>query len=189
VQSQPPTIAFRNGSADHRTAFWTQWSYVGSLLGDVPVLAPLVGVTAAVLVLTRRWRMASFVVQAGLVEALAYAITVAVVHRDRPHVERLGHYNPIHSFPSGHTACATAVYVAIALLLTAHFTGRTARIAIWAVAVALPLDVAFSRMYRGQHHPIDVAAGALLGVGAALVALFAARTARAAAELRAEVSR
>jgi membrane-associated phospholipid phosphatase len=44
-------------------------------------------------------------------------------------------------------------------------------------------------MYQGQHHPIDVAAGALMGVGAMFVAMFAARTARATAELRAEVAK
>src|SRR5262249_47688820 len=137
----------------------------------------------------RRWRMASFVVQAALAEALAYLLTVMVVHRERPDVDRLGHYNPMHSFPSGHTAAATAVYTAIALLLTAPFGGRAARIAIWSVAVALVFNVAFARMYQGQHPPIDVAAGAMMGVAAMLVALFAARTARATAELRAEESR
>jgi undecaprenyl-diphosphatase len=143
-------------------------------------------VTAAVLVLRRRWRVASFVIQAGLAEALVYALTVLVIHRDRPHVVPLDHLNPAHSFPSGHTAAATAVYVSLALLLSAHFTSTRARIAIWTAAVLLPLDVAFSRMYRGEHHPMDVTAGAAMGLGAALIALFAARTARAVAELRTE---
>jgi undecaprenyl-diphosphatase len=175
--------------ASHRTSFWTDWAHYGSMTGDKPVLIPLIGAIALVLVLRRRWRMASFVVQAALAEGLAYLITVAVVHRERPVVERLGHYNPMHSFPSGHTAAATAVYTAIALLLTAHFRNRAARIAIWAVAVVLALDVAFARMYQGQHHPIDVAAGAVMGAAAMVVALFAARTARATAELRAEVAK
>ena len=46
--------------------------------------------------------------------------------------------------------------------------------------------MASSRIYRGEHHPIDVMAGALMGVGAICVALFAARTARRVAELRHE---
>ena len=38
------------------------------------------------------------------------------------------------------------------------------------VAVAAPLIVAASRAYRGMHHPIDVAAGLLLGITALVVA-------------------
>jgi membrane-associated phospholipid phosphatase len=45
--------------------------------------------------------------------------------------------------------------------------------------------VALSRMYEGMHHPIDVAGGVLIGIGAILVLLFACRAAGAAAERRA----
>jgi membrane-associated phospholipid phosphatase len=170
--------------AAHRSDFWTHASYVGSLIGDAPVLIPLVGAIALVLAIRRRWRTASFLVQAGLAEALAYSLTVAVIHRDRPQVPRLDDYTVYHSFPSGHVAAAAAVYGALALLLTARFRALWGRIAIWSVAVAFPIIVALSRMYRGEHHPIDVAAGGLMGAGALLAALFAARTARAVAELR-----
>jgi len=51
-------------------------------------------------------------------------------------------------------------------------------------AVAIPIFVAFARMYRGMHHPLDVVGGVLVGA-AALVALVAesamARGSRAAA--------
>ena len=40
-------------------------------------------------------------------------------------------------------------------------------------------------MYRGMHHPLDVAGGVLVGIGAILVLLFACRAAGAAAERRA----
>jgi membrane-associated phospholipid phosphatase len=38
------------------------------------------------------------------------------------------------------------------------------------VAALIPVYVAFSRMYRGMHHPTDVAGGAIIGI-LALVAL------------------
>ena len=44
--------------------------------------------------------------------------------------------------------------------------------------------VALSRMYRGMHHPLDVAGGVLVGIGAVLVVLFACRAAGAAADAR-----
>jgi undecaprenyl-diphosphatase len=90
-----------------------------------------------------------------------------------------------HSFPSGHVAASIAVYGSLALLLTAHVRATWARVVIWTVAGVIPMVVAWSRMYRGQHHPIDVLGGALMGIGALLGALFAARTARTVAELRA----
>ena len=176
---------FPNWLAGQRTPSRTDWSYVGSMIGDTPVIVSVVGLVALALVLRRRWRMASFVVQAILAEVLVYGITVRFIERDRPPVPRLDHYSPTHSFPSGHTAAAVAVYGSIALLLAAHFKARPLRVAIWSVAIALPLIVALARMYRGMHHPIDVTAGALMGVAALLIAMFAARTSRAAAEVRA----
>ena len=41
-----------------------------------------------------------------------------------------------------------------------------------------------SRMYRGMHHPLDVAGGMLVGVGAMLVLLFACRAAGVGAARR-----
>jgi membrane-associated phospholipid phosphatase len=37
-------------------------------------------------------------------------------------------------------------------------------------------------MYRGMHHPLDVAGGVLVGIGALLVLLFACRAAAAAVQ-------
>ena len=88
--------------------------------------------------------------------------------------------------PQGIRPRRPAIYCALGLLLAAHFKALPLRVAIWTVAISIPIIVAFSRMYRGEHHPIDVIAGAMMGSGAMLVALFAVRTARAVAELRAE---
>ena len=169
-----------------RTAFWTDASYVGSLIGDAPILVPIVVGVALALALNRRWRTASFIAQAGMVEFSTYGLTVLFVSRQRPDVVHLDKLNNFHSFPSGHTAASTAIYVSLGLLLAAHFKALPLRIVIWAVAGSLPIIVALSRIYRGEHHPLDVFFGTLMGLGAVLVALFAVRTARAVAELRAE---
>ncbi len=75
------------------------------------------------------------------------------------------------SYPSGHTAAAIAVYCGIALLLASRLKRWGAqRAAIWSVALALPVYVALSRMYRGMHHPLDCVGSVVIGV-AALAAL------------------
>jgi undecaprenyl-diphosphatase len=172
--------------AAHRTPFWTEVSLIGSTVAGASVIVPLIGLTALALVIARRWRLASFVVQAGLVEALAYAVTVRFVHRPRPPVAHLDTYNVSHSFPSGHVAASIAVYGALAFLLTAHFRAAWFRRLVWGIVVVIPLFVAWSRMYRGEHHPLDVAGGVLMGLSALGIALFAARTARAAGKIRAD---
>jgi membrane-associated phospholipid phosphatase len=169
-----------------RTPFWTDVSYVGSLIGDAPILVPIVAGVALALALQSRWRTASFLVQAGMVEFSVYGLTVLFVTRARPDVVKLDNLNNFHSFPSGHTAASTAIYISLGLLLAAHFKVLPLRIAIWSIAISLPIIVALSRIYRGEHHPLDVTFGFLMGLGAVLVALFAVRTARAVAEVRAE---
>jgi membrane-associated phospholipid phosphatase len=172
---------------DQRTPFLNDASYVTSHIADRWVLIPLVGIVVLSLALRKRWRLGSFYLQAILAEVLTYGLVTMFIERPRPEpVEQLDTFNLLHSFPSGHVAASVAIYGSLALLLAAHYKDIRARVAIWTVAAGFPLVVATSRIYRGEHHPIDVVAGALMGVGAICVALFAARTARRVAELRHE---
>ena len=167
-----------------RTPFLTDASSVGSAVGGAPVLPILVGIIAIVCAFLRRWRIAAFAVFVLVVESATYRVTSLVVPRDRPDVQRLEDLPANASYPSGHTAASIAVYAGLVLLLTSAIPNRRLRIAAWVAAVVLPLIVAFSRMYRGMHHPLDVAGGALVGIGAVLVLLFACRAADAAARSR-----
>ncbi|HSN92574.1 MAG TPA: phosphatase PAP2 family protein [Anaeromyxobacteraceae bacterium] len=64
------------------------------------------------------------------------------------------------SFPSGHTAAAIAVAVA--------FAG--APFGLGPGAAVLAAGIALSRVYLGAHYPLDVAAGAVLGLLAGVAA-------------------
>jgi membrane-associated phospholipid phosphatase len=164
-----------------RTGFLTDASWVGSMVGGAPVLPILVGLIGIVCAIKRKWRIAAFAVFVLVVESATYRVASIIVPRDRPHVQRLENLPADASYPSGHTAAALAVYCGLVLLLTSAFPNRGWRVAAWAVALLLPVFVAFSRMYRGMHHPLDVGSGALIGIGAVLVLLFACRAAGAAA--------
>ena len=163
-----------------RTPFLTDVSEVGSTVGGAPVLPILVGLIALVCAVLRKWRIAAFAVFVLVVESATYRVTSLVVPRHRPTVHRLEDLPVNASYPSGHTAASIAVYAGLVLLLTSAIRNRGLRVAAWVAAVVLPIFVASSRMYRGMHHPLDVAGGVLVGIGAVVVLLFACRAAEAA---------
>lgn len=111
--------------------------------------------------------------------ALAGVVTRVVkisTGRARPNVQsevewRGGpQFNPrYNAFPSGHTASSTAFFAALA------FASRRIGLGL----LAIPMLIAFSRMYVGAHHLSDVVAAALIGV---ITAYFVAR--RMLAEIR-----
>ena len=159
----------------HRTPTRNDVSYWLSGMGDIYAIPALVAITAIVAAIRRNWRVVGFILAAIGVEAATYRVTTLVIHRQRPAVPRLEKLPVDASYFSGHTAASVAVYCGIALVLTAVISARWLRVTCWAIAIAMPLLVGFARMYRGMHHPTDVAAGVLVGIGSLLVASAASR--------------
>jgi undecaprenyl-diphosphatase len=168
----------------HRSGLETDASWVGSMVGGAPLLPILVGLIAIAAAIRRHWRIAAFAVFVLALESATYRITTLAVPRDRPHVPRLENLPADASFPSGHTAASIAVYAGLVLLVTSRIKRASVRLALWALAIALPVFVAMSRMYRGMHHPLDVAGGIVIGIGAIVVLVFACRAAGAATLMR-----
>jgi undecaprenyl-diphosphatase len=105
------------------------------------------------------WRMALAV---WLALAVTDAVVKPAVRRGRPFVavmdvRVIGERPNTYSFPSGHAASAFAGAVGLSRAWPA------VRAAAWGVAAA----IAVSRVYVGVHYPIDVAAGAALGMASA----------------------
>jgi undecaprenyl-diphosphatase len=142
-------------------------------------------VASIVLAIRRCWREIGFLAAALIVEFAVFLTTAVVVNRSRPHVVRLDSSPPTASFPSGHTAAAIAVYVGLALVITSRVHGPTVRALIWLLAIAIPVYVGISRLYRGMHHPTDVMGSVVLGAGALIFAVMACRTAGAVSRRRA----
>jgi len=169
---------------DERSGTLTTLSEIGSQVGGAPVLPIIVGLIGLAAAAVRRWRLAAFAVFVLAAESATYRVTTLVVPRERPEVNRLEDLPVDASYPSGHTAASIAVYSGLVLLLTTRFTCSLSKALAWTVAILLTTFVALSRMYRGMHHPLDVAGGVLVGIGAILLLLFACRAAGAAAERR-----
>jgi len=74
------------------------------------------------------------------------------------------------------------VYCGLALLITSRFKSGAVRVVAWLLAGGVVAFVATARMYRGMHHPLDVAGGIVVGIAALCVLVLACRSAGAAAE-------
>jgi undecaprenyl-diphosphatase len=170
--------------ADHRDPTLEHLSWIGSTLAGGVVIPVVVGAFLVVFLARRRWRLAAFVLFVICVESGAYRATTLLVHRDRPQVDRLESLPVDASYPSGHTAAALALYGGLLLMLASRARRSTVTVVACGLLVAIPLFVAWARMYRGMHHLTDSVAGLLLGVGALVVTVFAARAAGAAADRR-----
>ncbi len=130
-------------------------SKIGSALG-------IVGLCIFFLIFNRRM-LGWFLFSYGFVN-VAVRIVKGLVERVRPYnlvdtVLCLGDKVEDFSFPSGHTAAATAIAIFLGFFLFAHFKSRGMRVGIvMSLCVYVGL-VAISRMYLGMHYLTDVLAG------------------------------
>jgi undecaprenyl-diphosphatase len=155
--------------AAHRTPGPTHWSQIFSMLGATQAILIVAVATCVVfLAVTRHWRPAAFVAVLMFGELGAFLAAAAVVKRPRPDVRQLDAHLPTSAFPSGHEAATCCLYVAIAILVIGHARGWW-RWLLLIPAIAMPVLVALSRMYRGEHHPTDIL-GSLLFAGLWLTA-------------------
>lgn len=149
----------RNGSSD--TADAMKWI---THLGSTPVVVTALALTAAIDYIRRRsLEVFVFVAAIALGEILLNNLLKLIVHRERPSVLRLVSAHG-YSFPSGHTAAATAGWLAIALILGRN-QSRVTRAVLTGVAVLIAIAVATSRALLGVHWLTDVIAGFALGGG------------------------
>jgi membrane-associated phospholipid phosphatase len=167
--------------AHHRSTGLTDASLVGSIMAGGVVLPIIAGVAALIALIGKHWRLAGFLLFALAVESGSYRATTLAIHRHRPGVHRLETLPVNASYPSGHTAASIAIYGGIALLLTSRIADRRARVAIWVVAALIPVYVAFSRMYRGMHHPLDIFGGVIIGIAALSALVLVTRASGSAA--------
>jgi undecaprenyl-diphosphatase len=135
-----------------------------TVLAETPTIIALTAVAALAFRLAfHRWRESVIVVCAVVGETLIFWLTTLFIDRQRPRLPQLDAAPPTSSFPSGHTAASVAFYGTVALVLAWHTRHLWLRWLGVLVAVAVPLLVGGSRLYRGMHFPTDVLAGLLLG--------------------------
>jgi membrane-associated phospholipid phosphatase len=164
---------------DGRTALGNDVSHWMSWLGNTGTIVSVCLVSAVVLrMVLKRWRESILVTAATLGQSLVFLATTLVIDRERPDVEKLDESPPTSSFPSGHTSAALALFLTLAVVVHRRVRNPWLRRALVVLLVCLPVLVAVGRLYRGMHHPSDIA-GSLLNAG--LQILLADRLLRATA--------
>ena len=142
--------------AAHRTPGLTRWSLIFSTLGATgAILIVSLAICVVFLAITRRWRPVVYIATLMFGELAAFLAAAAVVKRPRPDVTHLDRHLPTSAYPSGHTAATCCLYAALAILVIGHARGWW-RWLFLIPAIAMPVLVALSRMYRGEHHPTDI---------------------------------
>ena len=154
----------------------------GSWFGDTITVIGIAALAVVILAIARLWARIAFLVGALLIEVTTFVTTAFLVARPRPAVRQLDAVPPTSSFPSGHTAASIVLYVGLALIVTSLIRNLLVRVVVWCVAIAIPIAVALSRLYRGMHHPTDVIASVIGAAGCLALALLATRTGLVVAE-------
>ena len=164
----------------------TEW---GSMLGDTMAVVGVAALAVVVLAIGRHWAHIAFLVGALVIEVTTFVTTTFVIDRERPTVPHLDPGPPTSSFPSGHVAASIVLYVGLALIITSLVRSRLVRTLAWIAAIALPIFVALSRLYRGMHHPTDVIGSVIGALGCLAFAFLATRTGVAVAEANERAAR
>ena len=134
-----------------------------TLLGTSTVVIGVAFISALFLTLGRQRDSAALLLAATIGAVLLNEVLKAAFARPRPHVFAWGARVVDTSFPSGHAMSAAAVYATIAYLAARQEARRATRLTTYAVAAAIIVAVAFSRLYLGVHYPTDVVAGVVVG--------------------------
>ncbi|SNX66510.1 diacylglycerol kinase family enzyme [Streptomyces sp. TLI_55] len=148
-----------------RTDTLTALSSIASEAGNTETVIAVTLVSCLGLLLMPklpRWRQATFLALAVSLQSLVFLVITVAVDRDRPDVHRLDGSLPTSSYTSGHTGAATAVYGGLAVLALSRIRSPWRRI-IAAALFLVPIVVGIARLYRGMHHPTDVAGGLVNG--------------------------
>ena len=149
----------------HHTPWLDAVMYTASVIGRAGAVWLVIGLVAVRLRPRRAGQFWQLVLAIFLTLGVVDLVLKPTIGRSRPfeaveEVRVVGPRPATLSFPSGHAASAFAGAFVTTMMV------RQGRWAVWALAGL----IACSRVYIGVHYPIDVMAGALVGVGlAALV--------------------
>ncbi|HST64770.1 MAG TPA: phosphatase PAP2 family protein [Mycobacteriales bacterium] len=157
--------------AKHRGSTLNTLTHLGTLFGETITIVACTAITVVLFrVIFHRWRESVILTICVVGQSLIFLITTILIDRDRPPVPHLDDSPPTSSFPSGHTAAATAYWAGTALIVAWHLRDRWLGKLITVIGLLIPIMVATCRMYRGMHFPTDTATSYLFALALLAVA-------------------
>ena len=156
--------------ARHRVGVLDPLAAVGSSLTDTWTVIGTAFGAVSMLWLTGYRRHACTLPVGLAVELTAFLVVSTIIGRERPDVTPLGSVPSTSSFPSGHVAAGVVLYGGLVLIAASITRSKTVQRSAALVAALVITYVASARVYEGVHYPTDVIGGAVLGVGALVVA-------------------
>jgi len=147
-----------------RTGWATPLLQAVSTIGKGEVEVPIALLLSLRLSMIRRRSEAAGYAASTLSGWALYGVAKWIFRRARPRVIPQLSDAGWFSFPSGHATMAPLVF-GLGLLIWSSPRPRSTRIALLALAGAVALLIAFSRVYLGVHWPSDVVGGLVLGTG------------------------
>jgi len=162
----PIDAAAVDAMAAIRSPFLTDVAANFTALGSAPIVACCVALAMAYFVVAGRPRLSLAMLWTPLA-FVACTLVKLVVHRPRPS-DALIVVPAGFSYPSGHSAAASALFLTLALLAAGAERRAGPRRLLIGGGMALALLVAWSRVYFGVHYFSDVVGGLLLGSAGAL---------------------
>lgn len=136
-----------------------------------PVTAYLAMVVLGIVVARRRWRdMAGSLLLSIVLTVSFVTIAKSMVARARPDTPWLGNLHADASFPSGHSAAAFALAIAVAQTAWTLTRSRRATTVTAAIGGVTAAAVAVGRLLLDVHHVSDVLGGAVIAAFAASLA-------------------
>jgi len=155
----------------HSSTFFDQCFKYITEFGAFLLIAPIIIIMALF-----KYRYALMAIASSVLASLIVQILKRILYTDSPRpkvvfqdiydlhfVENVHLYNT-HSFPSGHTAGAFALFVVLALI--------NKRPVCQFLFLMMAVLVGYSRMYLSQHFLIDVVVGSVVGTASALTCYF-----------------